>query len=112
MSVSRNRGPAAPGAMDLGSGHVGFKASWSPDRDLNPQYDGIPDIPWCGLTIEHTAPDGAECSGHITFAVPGTEIWPHHKWTVISFDPLHVEPSILCDCGDHGFIRDGRWVTA
>ncbi len=35
------------------------------------------------------------------------------EWTVVSADPLHLEPSILCTvCGDHGFIRDGRWVPA
>lgn len=27
--------------------------------------------------------------------------------------PLTVDGSLLCtDCGDHGFIRDGRWVAA
>lgn len=35
-----------------------------------------------------------------------------HK--LISDDPLHIEPSILCPvgCGDHGWIRDDKWVTA
>jgi hypothetical protein len=34
--------------------------------------------------------------------------------TIASFDPLHVEGSLLCPrgCGDHGFVRQGRWVTA
>jgi len=33
--------------------------------------------------------------------------------TLVSEDPLHIEPSILCRaCGDHGFIRDGRWQPA
>jgi hypothetical protein len=33
--------------------------------------------------------------------------------TLVSEDPLHVEPSILCpECGDHGFIRDGKWISA
>lgn len=33
---------------------------------------------------------------------------------VVSHVPaLTVEGSLLCtDCGDHGFIREGRWVTA
>jgi hypothetical protein len=31
--------------------------------------------------------------------------------TLVSEDPLHVEPSILCsECGDHGHLREGRWV--
>ena len=32
---------------------------------------------------------------------------------LVAEDPLHVEPSILCTaCGDHGFIRGGRWESA
>lgn len=35
---------------------------------------------------------------------------PKHQ--LISTDPLHVEPSILCgQCGDHGYLRDGRWES-
>lgn len=37
-------------------------------------------------------------------------------WTLVSADPIHIEPSILCStdpgCGTHGFIRDGKWVWA
>lgn len=32
---------------------------------------------------------------------------------VISTDPWHLEPSLLCDfCGLHGYIRNGRWTNA
>ena len=32
---------------------------------------------------------------------------------IISTNPLHIEPSILCDdCGLHGWVRNGLWVTA
>lgn len=33
---------------------------------------------------------------------------------VISVDPLHLEPSLACEdgCPSHGWIRDGRWVSA
>ena len=35
------------------------------------------------------------------------------NWQLVSMEPLHVEPSILChSCGDHGFIRDGKWIPA
>lgn len=35
------------------------------------------------------------------------------NWTLVSMEPLHVEPSILChSCGDHGFIWDGKWMPA
>lgn len=33
------------------------------------------------------------------------------NWTLVSLDPLTVTPSIHClSCGDHGFIRGGKWV--
>lgn len=33
--------------------------------------------------------------------------------TLVCEEPLHVEPSILCSqCGDHGYLREGRWVKA
>ena len=34
------------------------------------------------------------------------------RWQVQSTEPLTLSPSIPCHCGDHGFIRDGRWVAA
>lgn len=35
------------------------------------------------------------------------------QWDVVSEDPLTLTPSVLCrKCGNHGFIRDGRWVAA
>lgn len=42
------------------------------------------------------------------------DITSGEKHRLVCADPLHVEPSILCPagCGDHGFVRDGRWVPA
>lgn len=32
---------------------------------------------------------------------------------LVTREPLHIEPSILCgDCGTHGFVRSGSWVAA
>lgn len=32
------------------------------------------------------------------------------KWTVISYDPITLDPSLSCSvCGDHGWIRNGVW---
>jgi hypothetical protein len=59
------------------------------------------------------------CSGGITFDVP--YLHPGHKvrggkpaplWQVNSMEPLDLSPSLLCACGDHGFVRAGRWVRA
>ena len=66
-----------------------------------------------GLVESHRAPGGPECGGSVTFDVPEAEGIAGPRWQVISMDPLHIEPSILCRrCGHHGFIRDGQWVPA
>ena len=33
-------------------------------------------------------------------------------WDLVSWEPLTVSPSLLCGCGAHGFIRDGKWIPA
>jgi hypothetical protein len=34
--------------------------------------------------------------------------------TLVNMDPLHLEPSVYWPdcCGLHGFVRDGRWISA
>lgn len=33
--------------------------------------------------------------------------------TLVSRDPLHLEPSLLWSCcGMHGFVRNGQWIPA
>ena len=67
----------------------------------------------CLYLIKHEHPGKGEC---IAAAVPlprpcragDKEPW----WTVESEEPLTLTPSIACECGLHGFIRDGRWVAA
>ena len=115
--------------LDLGDGHTLRFHQWSPDRDLNPQYDGIPDVERFGAVIGHYRPDdGTYCEGSITFDSPvARQLIPERAlWQVQSWDPLTVSPSLLCkmpkfgadgsipgtECGDHGFIREGRWVRA
>lgn len=56
---------------------------------------------------------GEPCSGGIYFNVPGNESITRPKWNVESLDPLTLSPSVLCTlCGNHGFIRNGKWVGA
>lgn len=67
----------------------------------------------------HLNKDGKECGGFIAFK---DGAWANSfknssgeitTWDVISLEPLTLSPSILCRaCGDHGFIRDGKWVPA
>jgi hypothetical protein len=36
-----------------------------------------------------------------------------NPWTLEKLDPITISPSLLrTDCGDHGFIREGKWVPA
>lgn len=106
--------------IDLGNGYSASWARWSPDRKLNPQYAHIPDIEHCSLLI--TCPHGN--SGGITIDSPeAREVFKEHTefWTLLSVNPIHVEPSIqFMEYVDgnrvpgccHGWIRDGKWVNA
>jgi hypothetical protein len=70
--------------------------------------------PW-GIAYEHQKPDGTPCitASWLPFDIRYGEPRDAEGWTLHSLDPLHIEPSVLCRaCGDHGFIRDGRWVRA
>jgi hypothetical protein len=78
-------------------------------------YVGEDDVTHIGLLDRHHKPDGAPCStGSIMFDLPQNAHAPErHRWQVVSEDPLTLSPSLLCQlCGDHGWIRDGRWVVA
>lgn len=64
-----------------------------------------------GLHENHRKADGSWCGGWVGFAnVDGHD--DHAKHTLDSYEPLTVSPSLLCRCGFHGFIREGRWVAA
>ncbi len=71
-----------------------------------------------GLSDYHVKPDGSPCGGFVSFRGGA---WSkefegnpdHQSWEVASWEPLTISPSLLCRvCGDHGFIRDGKWVKA
>ncbi len=48
---------------------------------------------------------GRWCGGFVSFT-PGNH-------TLICAEPLHIEPSVLCNrCPEHGWIREGRWIAA
>lgn len=99
--------------VDLGSGYRMSFTCWQPDRDLNPQYDGIPDVEKWGVIIE--CPHGWEFGGAVTFdgEVQRKLVPERARWIVESLDPLTISPSVLMTkCGCHGFIRQGKWVSA
>jgi hypothetical protein len=117
----------------LGAGHTLIWTEWLPDLDLNPQYRDVPSLQThehYGAIIRHPAGPHVKpwatdfcgegiCEGGVVFdtataramhaisAIGGTAVW-----TVQSWDPLTISPSILCECGDHGFIRGGEWIPA
>lgn len=100
--------------IDLGADHFLVFTCWKPDRSLNPQYAHLPDVEKWGAIIRHYKPDGKLCEGCITFDGPvQRELCPERsKWKVWEFEPLTISPSLLCACGDHGFIKFGKWERA
>lgn len=69
-----------------------------------------------GASIKHKKPDGSTCEGWVAFA---GRSWARGfepaiaVWTVEQDEPLTLSPSVLCRaCGDHGFVRSGKWVRA
>lgn len=103
---------------DLGMGHS-YSLTLSSYNEWNP----------IGLIEWHNDPQGKQCMGGVNFDMPLTRLlhrkalrcagkdegeWTSYsaRWTVHSLQPLHIEPSILCSCGVHGYIRNGLWVPA
>lgn len=90
--------------IDLGDGHsISFA-----------HYEGEV----AGANVYHPGKDGAECVGWVAFA---GRAWARSfpdglagkNWDVQQDNPLTLSPSIKCRvCGDHGYIRNGRWVPA
>lgn len=65
----------------------------------------------------HGREPGKTCAGSVPLE-NSTWAEPNRSWRMTAGDPetlagLTLEPSLLCTvCGDHGFIREGRWVPA
>jgi len=103
----------------LGDEHYARYTAWAPDRELNPQYDGVPDVDRYGMMIAHMTLEGRLCMSAITFDGPVQRELDRERrrpmWQVHSLirGHEHLEPSLLCRaCGDHGWIREGKWVRA
>lgn len=114
------RKPREPERIDLGHEHYLTYVRWAPD-DLpaNRERYGtpLPRIEKAGATIYHPnlKMPGTECISGIHFDVPEMRaaFGERAVWQVQSWDPLTISPSLLCTvCGDHGFIRGGKWDPA
>jgi hypothetical protein len=66
-----------------------------------------------GATIVHER-DGKRCAGYCHFAGKPRQYDDGGKaqWVVQSLEPLTMTPSVVCHCGFHGWVRDGKWVPA
>lgn len=73
-----------------------------------------------GVLVMHFQDNGRECEGAIGICKncdpenAQRPIWDA-AWLVdhvgdLAF--LTLSPSLLCGCGDHGFVREGKWVPA
>lgn len=52
------------------------------------------------------------CAGKLQLGWIDLASGTHHQ--LIAKEPLHIEASVACPggCGDHGWIRDGKWIDA
>ena len=71
-----------------------------------------------GLYEHHpVGPDGKYCGGYIAWKQPVNEPNTAVRHELVAGGPgdessLTIAPSLLCRaCGNHGFIRDGRWES-
>jgi hypothetical protein len=122
--VKQPAGLAGAPQVDLGDGHWMRFLVWNPDMALNPQYAHLAHLirehPVVGAIVGHNC-SGAETGKHegviyfhmeLTDAAPGFKA--DTKWSVKSWEPLTISPSLLsyCQCKDHGFIENGKWRRA
>lgn len=107
--------------VDLGHGHsyritVGSVGSFPELFPETTYMDGRGEsVTVVGIIESHARPDGELCEGYVSFCRPlrPSEVEVRRPvWSVESLDPLTISPSVLCGCGAHGFIRQGRWVPA
>lgn len=88
-------------AIDIGQGHRITFVEWGGEV--------------CAINDWHLKPDGNWCRGFVDFKGSrwAAQFGANTGWDVLQREPLTLSPSLLCRvCGDHGFIRDGRWVKA
>lgn len=72
------------------------------------------DKQWIGIIEWHINSIDNLCEGWVPFDVNSEYIIDRtDAWTVESYEPLTLSPSLLCTiCGHHGYIREGKWVSA
>lgn len=91
--------------IDLGDNHtIEFTSYKDDDR--------------AGAIVTHLTPEGKLCESYITMRGRAWDAEfknnpPIASWELVSDNPVTLSPSLACRaCGDHGFIREGKWVKA
>lgn len=104
--------------IDLGHDHFLSYFRWAPDdlpENVARYGTPLPCVEKAGATVRHASKAGADCLSAVHFDIPEMLLFggDRNVWKVKSWEPLTLSPSLLCiRCGDHGFIRDGKWVPA
>lgn len=71
--------------------------------DLGSGWAWIP-VPHFGEThLRHICPDGKPRIGNIEET---------HTFVSKPGEPLTITPSVICECGAHGWIENGKWKPA
>lgn len=106
---------------------------WAPDDCLENRTlykiaadDPMPRVEKWGAVLSHYNAQGTLCRSAITFdgdwqryvhqcgaehaQAHGYSALSYVAWTVECWEPLSLTPSLLCRCGDHGLIQQGKWV--
>ncbi len=66
-----------------------------------------------GIFEWHRCHDGDWAPGYVAFRRPDRTVADLPTWEVVKLRPLTLTPSIACrSCGNHGWIRNGRWEDA
>jgi len=106
----------------LSGDHVLWFTEWDPDLSLNPQYADLPaQVPGghYGAVVRHPKgpvpipahPGEVHCVSGLVFDTPhNRRANARAYWTVESWEPLTIVPSVGCTCGDHGYVRNSKWV--
>lgn len=89
---------------------------WLPFCDIDLGYDN-----WIGWQKDEDRETGNlwhlhKCvvNGKKKWQLGWIDLTSGQKHKLITKDPLHIEASVACPgrCGNHGFIRDGKWQPA
>ena len=97
------------------------EAEWT-DKSLPPAFGGLGEVQQIDAEVGIYAladPDDTTGGQHLIWhwcterAPAQWRLGATSKHTLVSREPLHLEPSLRWPCcGRHGFIRAGRWIPA